>query len=128
MQLSAIGQISRGVGDIAEAVTFFSDVVGLKHLYTFGELAFFDCDGTRLYLQQRAKPSPDESVLYFQVSDIVTAHADLLGRGASFVHPPQMIHRHADGTEEWMAFFNDPDGRPLAVMAQTRPPPDLAKL
>jgi methylmalonyl-CoA/ethylmalonyl-CoA epimerase len=29
-----------------------------------------------------------------------------------------MIHRHADGTEEWMAFFEDPDGRPLAIMAQ----------
>lgn len=29
-----------------------------------------------------------------------------------------MIHRHADGTEEWMAFFNDPEGRPLAIMSQ----------
>jgi methylmalonyl-CoA/ethylmalonyl-CoA epimerase len=32
-----------------------------------------------------------------------------------------MIHRHDDGTEEWMAFFNDPDGRPLAIMAQAKP-------
>jgi len=29
-----------------------------------------------------------------------------------------MIHKHADGTEEWMAFFKDPDGRPLAIMSQ----------
>jgi methylmalonyl-CoA/ethylmalonyl-CoA epimerase len=29
-----------------------------------------------------------------------------------------MIHRHADGTEEWMAFFEDPDARPLALMSQ----------
>ena len=29
-----------------------------------------------------------------------------------------MIHRHDDGTEEWMAFFNAPDGRPLAIMSR----------
>jgi len=29
-----------------------------------------------------------------------------------------MIHRHEDGTEEWMAFFNDPESRPIAIMAQ----------
>jgi len=30
------------------------------------------------------------------------------------------VHRHGDGTEEWMAFFNDPDGRPLAIMSQVK--------
>ena len=33
-----------------------------------------------------------------------------------------MIYRHADGMEEWMAFFDDPEGRPLAIMAQVRQP------
>jgi methylmalonyl-CoA/ethylmalonyl-CoA epimerase len=32
-----------------------------------------------------------------------------------------MIHKHADGTEEWMAFFKDPDGRPLGIMSQVKP-------
>ena len=32
-----------------------------------------------------------------------------------------LVHRHADGTEEWMAFFNDPEGRVLALMSQVRP-------
>jgi len=31
-----------------------------------------------------------------------------------------MIHRHDDGTEEWMAFFKDNDGRPLGIMAQVK--------
>jgi hypothetical protein len=31
-----------------------------------------------------------------------------------------MIHRHEDGAEEWMAVFNDNEGRPLAIMAQVR--------
>jgi hypothetical protein len=26
-----------------------------------------------------------------------------------------MIHRHADGREEWMAFFKDDEGRDLAL-------------
>jgi hypothetical protein len=37
-----------------------------------------------------------------------------------FVNAPHMIHKHADGTEEWMAFFSDNEGRPLAIMAQAR--------
>jgi hypothetical protein len=32
-----------------------------------------------------------------------------------------MNHRHADGMAEWMAFFNDHEGRPLGWMAQIRP-------
>ena len=31
-----------------------------------------------------------------------------------------MIHRHDDGTEEWMAFFTDNEERPLAIMAQVK--------
>ena len=31
-----------------------------------------------------------------------------------------LIHRHADGTEEWLAHFNDPEGRTLAIMAQVK--------
>jgi len=37
-----------------------------------------------------------------------------------------MIHRHASGIEEWMAFFDDPDGQPLAIMAQVAPGPAAA--
>jgi hypothetical protein len=54
------------------------------------------------------------------VPDIHAAHAQLTERGAAFIDAPHMIHRHDDGTEEWMAFFNDNEGRPLAIMAQVR--------
>lgn len=117
VKLGPIGQVARTVSDIAAAEAWYRDVLGLPHLFTFGELAFFDCGGTRLYLQQgEAKP---ESILYFQVPDIHAAHEHLRDRGAEFVSAPHRIHRHEDGTEEWMAFFNDPDGRPLGLMART---------
>jgi len=113
--LGSIGQIARSVSDIAAAEEWYRDVLGLPHLFTFSELAFFDCGGLRLYLQQgEVKP---ESIVYFEVADIHAAHESLTGQGVEFISAPHMVHRHADGREEWMAFFNDPDGRPLALMA-----------
>lgn len=114
--LDAIGQIARTVSDIEGASAFFGEVLGLPHLYTFGELAFFDCGGTRLYLQQ-GEPKP-ESILYFRVGDIHAAQAQMSARGATFASAPHMIHRHDNGIEEWLAVFDDPDGRPLALIAQ----------
>ena len=114
-KLGPIGQVARSVSDIALAEAWYRDVLGLPHLFTFGELAFFDCGGTRLYLQQgEAKP---ESILYFDVPDIHAAHRTLLDRGVEFVSAPHMVHRHPDGREEWLAFFDDPDGRPLGLKA-----------
>jgi methylmalonyl-CoA/ethylmalonyl-CoA epimerase len=121
IHLGRVGQVSRSVGDIAASVAWYRDALGLPHLSSFGDLAFFDCDGLRLYLQQRAVPAVDESVLYFRVTDIHAAHAGLAARGVAFSAPPRCIHSHADGTEEWMAFFSDLEGRPLALMAQVEP-------
>jgi catechol 2,3-dioxygenase-like lactoylglutathione lyase family enzyme len=115
----AVGQISRTVRDIKEAEAWYANVLGLRHLYTFGKLAFFDLGGTRLYLQE-ATPTP-ESVLYLRVPDIRKAHGDLRARGVEFTDEPHLIHKHADGMEEWMAFFKDPEGRPLAILSQVKP-------
>lgn len=119
-KVGAIGQISRTVSDIDAACAWYGGVLGLPHLYTFGKLAFFDCGGTRLYLSaENGAPQP-ESILYLRVEDIAATHAELSARGVEFTGAPHMIHRHADGTEEWMAFFKDNDGRPLALMSQVR--------
>ncbi len=120
--LGAIGQIARGVADIERAQVFYGEVLGLRHLYTFGSLAFFDAGGLRLLLSQVDAPSGD-SILYFRVEDIHAAAAGLAARGVEFINAPHLIHRHDNGVEEWMAFFKDPEGRPLALMAQTAPAP-----
>jgi predicted enzyme related to lactoylglutathione lyase len=92
-------------------------------LYTFGKLAFFDCGGVRLALMEKEGPPAGESILYLKVADIRAAHGQLAARGVEFVGAPHLVHKHADGTEEWMAFFKDPDGRPLAIMSQVAPEP-----
>ncbi len=117
-RLGAIGQIARGVSDIERAQAFYGDVLGLPQLYSFGTLAFFDAGGVRLMLSQTDAPAGD-SILYFHVADIHAAAADLAARGVEFINAPHMIHRHDNGVEEWMAFFKDPEGRPLALMART---------
>jgi len=118
LQLGPVGQIARRVKDIAAARQWYGEVLGLKHLYSFGDLAFFDCGGTRLFLSQDASVEQPESILYFRVPDIRGAQATLSSRGIEFTHAAHMIHRHEDGTEEWMAFFKDNDGRPLGIMSQ----------
>jgi catechol 2,3-dioxygenase-like lactoylglutathione lyase family enzyme/DNA-binding CsgD family transcriptional regulator len=118
-QLGPVGQVSRMVSEIEAAVEWYRDVLGLKHLFTAGEMAFFDCGGLRLYLQQGQRdeaPKP-ESILYFRVADIHAAHGALEAKGVTFLAAPHRVHRHEDGTEEWMAFLEDPDGRPLGLMA-----------
>jgi DNA-binding CsgD family transcriptional regulator/catechol 2,3-dioxygenase-like lactoylglutathione lyase family enzyme len=120
VELGPVGQIARSVRDIKAAEAWYRDVLGLPHLYTFGNLAFFDMDGVRLFLSE-GDGGPAESILYFRVGDIHGAHKALTAKGVDFHGAPHLIHRHADGTEEWMAFFNDNEGRPLAIMAQVRP-------
>jgi DNA-binding CsgD family transcriptional regulator/catechol 2,3-dioxygenase-like lactoylglutathione lyase family enzyme len=117
-KISRIGQVSRSVKDIRQAAAWYGDVLGLAHLYTFGKLAFFDLGGTRLLLTQEADSPAAESILYLLVSDIEVAHETLRAREVEFINAPHLIHRHPDGTEEWMAFFKDPEGRPLALMSQ----------
>jgi DNA-binding CsgD family transcriptional regulator/catechol 2,3-dioxygenase-like lactoylglutathione lyase family enzyme len=117
LKLGPIGQIARSVGDIQVSETWYREVLGLPHLYTYGTLAFFDCGGTRLLLSQEGG-AVKESILYLRVPDIAAAHRSLTARGVKFTHAPHMIHRHADGTEEWMTFFEDPDGRAMALMSQ----------
>lgn len=120
VRLGSVGQIARSVKDIEAARSWYRDVLGLEHLYSFGNLAFFDCNGLRLFLSE-GNSGASESIIYFSVDDVRSASSALAMRGVEFINAPHMIHRHGDGTEEWMAFFKDNEERPLAIMSQIRP-------
>lgn len=122
VSMNSIGQISLLCRSVERTEAFYRDSLGLRHQFTFGDLAFFGVGGTRLFLRAVA----DEewragSIIYFRVDDIREAHRLLSERGAPFSGAPHMIHRHESGAEEWMAFFDDPDGNTLALMAQVQP-------
>ena len=122
LKLGPIGQISRQASDITKAIDWYKNVLGLPHLYTYGDLAFFDCGGTRLFLTSgKDDGSAGQSILYFSTPDIAAAYEQLGARGVSFRGAPHMVHRHGSGIEEWMAFFEDPDGQLLALISQVKP-------
>jgi hypothetical protein len=94
----------------------------LNHLYTFGKLAFFDMHGVRFFFEENSKAAEPQSVIYFRVQDISASHKVLADKGIEFEGAPHLIHKHADGLEEWMAFFRDNEGRLLSIMSQVKPP------
>jgi predicted enzyme related to lactoylglutathione lyase len=120
--LSRIGQISMNARDIERAVAFYRDVLGLRFLFRAPPaLAFFDCDGQRLLLDQPADKEFDHpgSVLYFNVADISATHQLLVSRGVTFRREPHLVAKLPD-REVWMAFFSDTEGNTLALMAEPR--------
>jgi DNA-binding CsgD family transcriptional regulator/catechol 2,3-dioxygenase-like lactoylglutathione lyase family enzyme len=115
-----LGQIARTTKRFEESHAWYRDVLGLAELYSFGNLAFFDLGGVRLMLTEEDGDLASESILYFRVPDIHIAKEELESRGVKFINAPHLIHRHEDGTEEWMAAFEDNEQRPLQLMTPVR--------
>lgn len=120
VHLGPLGQVSLLSRDIEATERFYRDVLALPHVFTFGDLAFFDAAGVRLFLRR----VPDEewrpsSILYFRVDDIDGQFRALEAHHVRTAGEPHVIYRdEAAGTEEWMAFFEDPDGNTLALMSR----------
>ena len=123
LRLGLIGQVSLSVRDTARAERFYGETLGLPHHFTFGDLAFFDAGGVRLYLHRKdeAEWTPS-SIVYFLCDDIAATHRQLVERGVHFTGAPHRIYTdEATGTEEWMAFFEDGEGNTLALMSRVAP-------
>ena len=121
MTLSRLGQIALPVSDANRAETFYGETLGLKKLFRYGDLVFFDCSGVRLMLEGRAKPvQPGDGIChYFLISGIENIADELAAKGVKFEGAPHLIARMPDH-ELWMAFFRDPDGHLLALMEEKR--------
>jgi catechol 2,3-dioxygenase-like lactoylglutathione lyase family enzyme len=113
-----VSQIALQVDDLDAASAFYRDTLGVPFVAQAGPgLAFFDCDGVRLMLSGGSGNPAANCTLYFEVPDIDRRYAELQGRGVVFDGPPQVIHAAAD-YELRMAFFRDPGGNLLALMAE----------
>ena len=121
--LGPIGQVSLLVRDGPRAEAFYRDVLGLRHIFTFGDLIFFDADGVRIYLHRKDEEEwRPGSILYFLCDDIATAHSALRDRGVRFGGAPHLIFTDdTTGVQEWMAFFDDTEGNTLALMSRVEP-------
>jgi DNA-binding CsgD family transcriptional regulator/catechol 2,3-dioxygenase-like lactoylglutathione lyase family enzyme len=123
LSLGQLGQVSMLTKSAPAAEKWYRETLGLPHIFTFGDLVFFDCGGTRLFIRAvRDEEWRASSILYFLVAEIDAAYAALSARGVAFIGAPHLIFKDDDtGVEEWMAFFNDPDGNTLAVMSRVSP-------
>jgi len=119
VDIGRIGQIALAVSDVDRAETFYEGALGLRKLFRFGDLAFFDCAGVRLMLEKAADATAvlTGSPIYFRCADIVLAVQALEARGVSFEAPPHLVAK-MDDHDLWMAFFTDPDGHTLALMME----------
>jgi len=119
LNLDHIGQIALAVADVDRAEAFYGGTLGLRRLYRFGDLTFFDCAGVRLMVEKAHAPEniAHASVIYFRCADIALAVRELTQRGVSFSSKPDLIAK-MDDHDLWMAFFTDPDGHMLALMQE----------
>lgn len=126
LNLGQIGQIALPVADVDRAEAFYEKVIGLRRLFRFGDLTFFDCAGVRLLLEKAHGDKQPGGCIYFRCADMTLAVAELDKRGAVFTSKPHLIAR-MDDHDLWMAFFNDPDGHTLVLMQEApkgyTPPP-----
>ena len=121
MKIHGVGQISISTTDVDRAVEFYRDILGINFLFEVpgdNPMAFFDCSGIRLYINQPENPEhAGTSVIYFQVDSAQDSAKELTSRGVTIESEPHIIHQTENYTL-WMAFFRDPDGNLMAVMSE----------
>jgi len=119
INLNHIGQIALPVTDVERSETFYEKALGLRKLFRFGDLSFFDCAGVHLMIEKIDEPAQfkPQGCIYFRCADIALAVTELSDRGVSFTSGPHLI-AEMDDHDLWMAFFTDPDGHMLALMQE----------
>lgn len=117
MSIGRISQIHVTTPDLAGAVVFYRDVLGLNLLFEVPDqqMAFFDIGGTRLYLGlAESDEFHSAPLLYFETDDIDAEHKRLVSANVETVGQPHLVHR-TDEYDLWMSFFKTPAGHTNAL-------------
>lgn len=87
LNISQIGQIALPVRDVDRSEAFYEQALGLRKLFRFGDLSFFDCAGVRLLIDKASDPAnfKPQGCIYFRCADIALAVAELEKRGVEFL-------------------------------------------
>ena len=108
-------QVALYASDLERAKAYWSRLLGAEPTGYFPRpgLLFFDLDGTRLLLDEKAPAS----LVYLRVDDVRAAV-----QGLEVTSEPHVIFTHTDdslgpaGTVEWQAFVRDPDGNTVGFI------------
>lgn len=117
--LGRLAQVALPTRDVDRSEAFYGTALGLRKLFRYGDLIFFDCGGVRLLLEKTNNSDlfVPNGVYYFSVADIDVARTDLQSRGVIFKDRTHVIASMPDH-DLWMTFFDDPDGNGLALMME----------
>ncbi len=115
--LEKIAQIALTTQNLAKAVAFYRDTLGLKLMFEVSGMAFFDVGGTRLMIGEAKLDGAlqNNTYIYFDAGEWQETEAALTERGLKFDRPAEVVQR-AEGKEHAIRFFKDPDGNALAIM------------
>ena len=121
LDITGVGQITIHAHDLKRAVEFYRDTLGMRLLYEFPGLAFFDCGGVRLMLSQSEKSELDHPapIIYYRVPEIQEAARALTERDVKLEHEPQVIAKMSDH-DLWMCFVRDSEGNLVGLMSEVR--------
>lgn len=118
--MNQIGQIAIPVSNTDRSEAFYEQTLGLRKLYRYGDLSFFDCAGVRLMLsplETGEVVKPSQGAIYFRVADLALAVKDLRAGGAEIFSEPHLLAPMPDH-DLWMAFTRDPDGHLIGLMME----------
>lgn len=114
VQLSRITAVMLGVRDLAPALAFYKEKLGLKLIMQEPSLALLECGGVMLGLSRgHVNLAPHVSgatEVVFGVENVRAAYKSLTEKGVVFMSEP----RQATPTD-WVAHFKDPDGHILSI-------------
>lgn len=114
--LKKVGQIAIRVKDVARAVAFYRDKLGLKVLLQQANLAVLECGGLNLFLTppENAAEAGHNSILYFDVENIQLTAQTLTDRGVTIVEAPNKVG-NLGTVEVWIAIFRDSEENQMGL-------------
>src|SRR5262245_45693281 len=110
------------VGNILESVAYYRDALGFNVSFEYGQPTFYAClcrDEVALHLlaAHRTKQLPGNGGICVFVRDVDAVHAELIGRGANVIKPPQ---DYDYGMRDFDV--DDPDGNHLTFGMGSKSP------
>ncbi|WP_214413063.1 VOC family protein [Sphaerisporangium fuscum] len=113
-----LGNVLIPVDDLGKAVTFYSEVLGLKVKFRDGDrFAALDGGGITIALAAQAEQVAGAvTAPSYKVGDVEEAVRDLTAAGAELVNGPEA------GPHEMRAVLRDPSGNVLVLYAPLQPP------
>jgi predicted enzyme related to lactoylglutathione lyase len=120
--VNEIGQIAVTVSDVAVALPYYRDVLGLTFLFSPAPtLAFLSAGPVRIMLStpEESSAAGANSILYFKVAGIESTYAAIVARGSAADQAPHFVAKMPDH-ELWIGFLRDPDGNLVGLMEEKR--------